>query len=150
MVYFGDRIDTGHTKILLKIFGRGDFKFCNTVVGIDTVLRFFRLLLQGFHHLRESHFVRFAHSHVDELHIGMSGHRRFFCTFDFFKFIDRCIFSKSCPADSVGKKGLDITFVCRDVHTIATSGTILINYCFEVRFYDRALPWSTSVSPYYE
>ena len=88
----------------------GLFEFQHAVIGIDAVFPFCALFLQSLDNSGKCHIIRFAHTHVDELHAGIFRHRFAFCAFDLFKFIDFRIFSECFAADAPGECALKKTF----------------------------------------
>jgi hypothetical protein len=82
------------TPNLFHIFTGGDFEFFNAIIGVAAVFWFFRFQLQGFDNTRIGHFVRLAHSHIEQYFSRIGSLCRAFGPFYFFKFVNFGVFAK--------------------------------------------------------
>ena len=69
---FGFRIDVGNAANFFEIFCSGVFESLTAVVGVSSIFRFAGFFGQDLNGAGRSHFVRLAHSHVDDFDFGMS------------------------------------------------------------------------------
>src|SRR5260221_5461569 len=74
-----------------------------TVVRVAAVLWFAGLFTELINHLWKSHFIRFAHSHVDNLGVWMSRHSSTFGPLNLLELVDRRRFPVQTSADPFRK-----------------------------------------------
>ncbi len=105
------RIQPLDAERLFHVLDGGDFEFLDSVIGVAAVFRFFRFLLQDFHHPGIRHLVRFPDSHIEQFLAGVGFQRGPFGAFDFLELVYFGVFAELVASQASGKQVLNITFV---------------------------------------
>src|SRR5262245_29706398 len=109
MEHFRVGVDTRDAAHAVKIARRSLLKHSISIIGVAAIFRLERFSVQLRDDFRKSHFIRLAHSHVDDFGAWVRGEGGTFGPFDLLKLINRSGLAVVPPTDPLSEEALNVS-----------------------------------------